>query len=116
MARVIEALVFDLDGVLIDSEQVWDEVRESYARENGGRWRADAQTDMMAVGSIESSSAMSWPARCSLVIGPDRHCKRGRSGSRVFPSRRDVVGRIIVDPWPPDRLRAFPAGQHACFR
>ena len=30
--RVIEAVVFDLDGVLLDSEQVWDEVREELVR------------------------------------------------------------------------------------
>ena len=34
----IEAVVFDLDGVLVDSEHVWDEVREELARERGGRW------------------------------------------------------------------------------
>ena len=34
----VEAVVFDLDGVLIDSEHVWDEVREELARERGGRW------------------------------------------------------------------------------
>ena len=34
----IDAVVFDLDGVLIDSEHVWDEVREELARERGGRW------------------------------------------------------------------------------
>ena len=36
--RCDRAVVFDLDGVLIDSEQVWDEVREQLAHERGGRW------------------------------------------------------------------------------
>ena len=33
----IEAVIFDLDGVPVDSEHVWDEVREELARERGGR-------------------------------------------------------------------------------
>jgi len=32
-----EAVVFDLDGVLLESEQVWDEVREQLTSERGGR-------------------------------------------------------------------------------
>ena len=40
VGRGVRAVVFDLDGVLVDSEQVWDEVREQLARERGGRWRA----------------------------------------------------------------------------
>ena len=35
---VIEAVVFDLDGVLVDSEQVWDDVRRGLARERGLAW------------------------------------------------------------------------------
>jgi beta-phosphoglucomutase-like phosphatase (HAD superfamily) len=35
---VIAAIVLDLDGVLIQSEEVWDEVREAYVRERGGRY------------------------------------------------------------------------------
>jgi HAD superfamily hydrolase (TIGR01509 family) len=55
---VIEAVVFDLDGVLLDSEQVWDEVREQLARERGGRWSDRAQADMMGMSSPEWSRYM----------------------------------------------------------
>jgi HAD superfamily hydrolase (TIGR01509 family) len=55
---VIEAVVFDLDGVLVDSEQVWDEVREQLARERGGRWHERAQADMMGMSSLEWSRYM----------------------------------------------------------
>jgi HAD superfamily hydrolase (TIGR01509 family) len=55
---VIEAVVFDLDGVLLDSEQVWDEVREELVKERGGRWHEQAQTEMMGMSSIEWSRYM----------------------------------------------------------
>ena len=39
----IEAVVFDLDGVIVDSEHVSDAAREALARERGGRWPEGAQ-------------------------------------------------------------------------
>ena len=50
---VISAIIFDLDGVLLDSEQVWDEVREQLVRERGGRWHEQAQREMMGMSSTE---------------------------------------------------------------
>jgi len=55
---VIDGVVFDLDGVLLDSEQVWDGVREELARERGGRWHDRAQRDMMGMSSPEWSRYM----------------------------------------------------------
>ena len=52
---MIEAVVFDLDGVVVDSEQVWDDVREQLVRERGGRWTESAQADMMGMSSPEWS-------------------------------------------------------------
>ena len=52
---MIEAVVFDLDGLLLDTEQVWDEVREALVRERGGRWHEGAQADMMGMSSKEWS-------------------------------------------------------------
>jgi HAD superfamily hydrolase (TIGR01509 family) len=52
---VIEGIVFDLDGVLLDSEQIWDSVREELVRERGGRWHERAQRDMMGMSSLEWS-------------------------------------------------------------
>ena len=52
---MIDAVVFDLDGLLLDTEQVWDEVREGLVRERGGRWHERAQADMMGMSSTEWS-------------------------------------------------------------
>ncbi len=62
-AGPIAAVVFDLDGVLVDSEHVWDEVRERLARERGGRWHERAQADMMGMSSTE------WARYMHDVIG-----------------------------------------------
>ena len=55
---MIDAVVFDLDGVVVDSEQVWDDVRETLVRERGGRWHDRAQADMMGMSSVEWSAYM----------------------------------------------------------
>jgi HAD superfamily hydrolase (TIGR01509 family) len=52
---VIEAVVFDLDGVLLASEEVWDGVREGYVLERGGRYDAEVQRAMMGMSSLEWS-------------------------------------------------------------
>lgn len=55
---MIEAVVFDLDGVLVDSEHVWDEARKELAAERGGRWHERASRDMMGMSSLEWSRYM----------------------------------------------------------
>jgi HAD superfamily hydrolase (TIGR01509 family) len=63
---VIRAVIFDLDGVLIDSEQVWDTAREQLTKELGGRWHAGAQRDMMGMSSLEWSRYMHDDLRIDL--------------------------------------------------
>lgn len=53
---MIGAVVFDLDGVLIASEEVWDTVRERYVRERGGRYDAEVQRAMMGMSAPEWSA------------------------------------------------------------
>jgi HAD superfamily hydrolase (TIGR01509 family) len=74
---VIEAFVFDLDGVLLDSEQVWDEAREQLAQERGGRWHPQAQRDMMGMSSPE------WSRYMHEVIG--------------LPEPPDEINREVVE-------------------
>lgn len=54
----MRAVVFDMDGVLISSEEVWDAVREDLARELGGRWGPAAHTDMMGMSTPEWTGYM----------------------------------------------------------
>jgi HAD superfamily hydrolase (TIGR01509 family) len=55
---VIQAVVFDLDGVLVDSEQLWDEARRDVAARHGGRWHDSATARMQGMSSPEWSAYM----------------------------------------------------------
>ena len=55
---MIDAVVFDLDGVLLDTEELWDEARRQLAEERGGRWHEQAQRAMMGMSSPEWSRYM----------------------------------------------------------
>jgi len=54
----VEAVVFDLDGVIVDSEHVWNEARMRLAEERGGLWHPGAQRAMMGMSSTEWSRYM----------------------------------------------------------
>jgi HAD superfamily hydrolase (TIGR01509 family) len=66
---LIEAVVFDMDGVLIESEEVWDAVREAYVRERGGRYDEEIQRAMMGMSSHEWSRYLHETA--GLAASPD---------------------------------------------
>jgi HAD superfamily hydrolase (TIGR01509 family) len=93
------AVVFDMDGVLVDSEHVWDEVRENLAHERGGTWHPGAQRDKMGMSSPEWSRYM-----------------HDRIGLRESP---EEINRIVVErmleryadgpPWIPGALASVRA-------
>jgi HAD superfamily hydrolase (TIGR01509 family) len=102
---LIEAVVFDLDGVLVDSEQVWDEVRRKYVIEKGGRWTDRAQRDMMGMSSVE------WSRYVAEELGVDEPPEQiskdiaGRVGDvycealPLLPGAREAVERL-AERWP----------------
>jgi HAD superfamily hydrolase (TIGR01509 family) len=102
---VIEAVVFDLDGVLLDTEQVWDEVREQYVRERGGRYDEDIQRAMMGMSSHEWSRFLyeeaGVPARPEEINAEvvRRMVARYREGLPLVPGAREAVERMSAA-WP----------------
>jgi HAD superfamily hydrolase (TIGR01509 family) len=60
---MIQAVVFDLDGVLVDSEPVWEQVRRGLVAERGGHWAPGAQRRLMGMSTPE------WAAYLSRDLG-----------------------------------------------
>ena len=102
---LIEAVVFDMDGVLLDSEAVWDSAREELARERGGRWHEGAQQDMMGMSSTEWSEYMH--ETIGLPESPDeinaevvrRMSVRYRERLPLVPGAVEAVERLAPH-WP----------------
>ena len=100
-----DAVVFDLDGLLLDTEQLWDEVRETLARERGGRWSERAQAEMMGMSSPE------WSRYMHDVVGlresPDEIAEevvrrmetRYHERLPLIPGAREAVARL-ASRWP----------------
>ena len=45
-------VVFDLDGVLLDSEQMWNEAKQVLVEDEGGRWTPEAHEAMLGVSPV----------------------------------------------------------------
>jgi len=98
----VQAVIFDLDGVLVDSEQVWDAVREEYTREAGGTWRPGATRAMMGMSSREWSGYMhdelgvpAEPERISTAVA-GRVEDRYRARLPLLPGAQAAVRRLAA--------------------
>lgn len=68
-APVVEAVIFDLDGVLLDSESTWRDVRRRLVRDAGGHWYEGAERDMMGMSSTEWAKLIH--DRMGIDLAPD---------------------------------------------
>jgi HAD superfamily hydrolase (TIGR01509 family) len=102
---VIDAVVFDLDGVIVDSERVWDDVRQAYTRELGGTFTEAATRAMMGMSSPEWSRYMSeslgvpgTPEKINADI-VERMLDRYSEEPPLIPGAVDAV-RLLASRWP----------------
>jgi HAD superfamily hydrolase (TIGR01509 family) len=102
---VPDAVMFDLDGVLVDTEQQWNEAKRALVRAAGGRWREDAPRAMMGMSSRE------WSAYLREQLGVERDVDEinrdvvrrmeqlYRARLPLLPGAREAV-RALADRWP----------------
>jgi HAD superfamily hydrolase (TIGR01509 family) len=99
------AVIFDLDGVLIDSEQIWNGVKERLVRETGGRWRDEAPHVMMGMSSPEWAVYLRDHLHVPMEAADiNREVVRRmddgyRSGLPLLPGASEAV-RALAEHWP----------------
>ena len=130
MTGVVDAVIFDLDGVIVDSEPAWERVRRQVVAENGGRWLPDAQRRLMGMSTGEWARYLSQdlgvglpsPEVAALVI--ERMQARYREGVPLMPGADGAVRRLAAR-WPLGLASSSPpvlinavldgAGLRGCF-
>jgi HAD superfamily hydrolase (TIGR01509 family) len=110
---VVEAVVFDLDGVLVDSEPVWEDVRRQVVAEHGGHWTQDAQQRLMGMSTAEWARYLSEdlgvglpPDRVAALV-VERMAARYRSHLPLMPGAAQTV-RVMAARWPLGLASASP--------
>ncbi len=104
-ASRLDAVIFDLDGVLIDSEKVWDAARRDVVATNGGSWREGATRAMMGMSSPEWSAylhdELGVPLAPDQIAGQvvERMLARYREHLPLLPGAVDAVKRMAAR-WP----------------
>jgi HAD superfamily hydrolase (TIGR01509 family) len=100
-----DAVVLDLDGVLVDSEEAWDQARRELVAERGGQWKDEATHAMLGMSSPE------WSAYVRDELGVDmtpqdisddvveRLVAGYRRGLPLLPGAVEAV-RALAERWP----------------
>lgn len=105
MTNDVQAVVFDLDGVLLDSERMWDDVRRGLAADSGRPWPADATRAMQGMSTAEWSAylvnVVGIPGPAGTVAGTvvERMAAGYRIRLPLLPGAVDAVRRL-ADRWP----------------
>jgi HAD superfamily hydrolase (TIGR01509 family) len=100
-----DAVIFDLDGVLLDSEQRWNEAKESLVHETGGRWRPEAARVMMGMSSTEWAAYLRDELEVPMAVGDISRdvVRRMKEGYQrrlpLLPGAREAV-RSLGSRWP----------------
>lgn len=94
------AVVFDMDGVLIETEELWDVVRRALAADEGLPWPDEATTAMMGMSTQEWSAYMAHTVGLSGTTEEvaerviDAMAARYATGLPVLPGAREAVRRM----------------------
>jgi HAD superfamily hydrolase (TIGR01509 family) len=102
---MIRAVVFDLDGVLVDSEPVWEQVRRGLVAERGGHWAPDAQRRLMGMSTQEWARYLSedlgvgLPPEQVAELVIDRMAARYTEQLPLLPGAAEAVHRMGAR-WP----------------
>jgi HAD superfamily hydrolase (TIGR01509 family) len=102
---VPDAVIFDLDGVLVDSEQLWNGAKEALVRETGGAWRDEAATAMMGMSSPEWAAYLHDELGVPMDVGAINRevVRRMEEGYRrdlpLLPGAVEAVRRLAAR-WP----------------
>ena len=96
---MIAGVIFDLDGVLLDSEGAWDAARRELVAEHGGSWSESATRDMLGMSSPEWSRYLA--EELGVGMAPEAISER-------------VLGRVLA--MYEDRLPLLPGAIEAVER
>ncbi|OXM51055.1 HAD family hydrolase [Amycolatopsis alba] len=101
----MEAVIFDLDGVLVDSETMWDEVRRAVVHEFHGTWRDESTRAMQGMSTPEWAAYLAHdlgvqlrPADVAQVV-IERMARRYAEKPPIIRGGPDVV-REVAKHWP----------------